>query len=413
MTAVRRIDTLTARRLAVAKQRLSGAAPRSSPVKVLDVVRSIRCVQLDPISVVARSPLLVLRSRLRGFEPAHLDRLLWHDRSLFEYWAHAASIVLTEDYPIHHYRMRNFPTPGGWGARFGDWVERNDALRRSILRDLRRRGPLRLRDLADHAVSESWVSTGWTRDRNADQMLRYLWIRGTVMVAERRGLEKWWDLAERILPAEARRERIRDAEVTRRAAELSLQALGVATPAHIRSHFTIDRYPELPGALERLERRGRISRVEVAADGDRLPGVWYVHAEDLAELDRLARGSRGSRTTLLSPFDNLIHDRKRAHELFGLDYRMEIYVPKAKRRFGYYAMPVLHEDRFVARVDPAADRERGRLVINAVHTEPGVRPTRELGLAVAGAIHDLAEWTGASRIDVEGSAPDTWRRAIS
>jgi hypothetical protein len=273
MTAVRRIDLATARRLAIAKQRLSGSAPRSSPAKVLDVVRSIRCVQLDPISVVARSPLLVLRSRLAGFDPAHLDRLLWRDRSLFEYWAHAASIVLTEDYPIHHYRMRSFPQAGGWGTRFADWVSRNDALRRAIVRDLRRRGPLRLRDFADNPVSESWVSTGWTRDRNVDQMIRFLWVRGAVMVADRRGLEKWWDLAERVLPAEARGARIRDAVVTRRAAELSLRALGVATAAHIRAHFTVDRYPGLPDALGRLQRDGRIVRVEVAAEGDSLPGT--------------------------------------------------------------------------------------------------------------------------------------------
>jgi uncharacterized protein YcaQ len=409
MTAVRRINLATARRLAIAKQRLAGTAPRSSPANAFDVVRSIRCVQLDPIAVVARSPMLVLRSRLRGFRPEHLERLVYRDRSLFEYWAHAASIVLTDDYPIHHLRMRTFP---GDGSRFGAWVERNEGLRRAIVRDLRRRGPLRLRDLADHAVAESWVSTGWTRERNADQMLRYLWMRGTVLVADRRGLEKWWDLAERVLPADVRRRRLSDNQVTTRAAELSLRALGVATAAHIRSHFTLDRYPGLPGALERLERRGRIARVEVAADGGRLPGVWYVHAEDLGELERAERGSRGSRTTLLSPFDNLIYDRKRANTLFDLDYRMEIYVPKARRRYGYYAMPLLHGDRFVARVDPAADRDRGRLVVHAVHPEPGVRPTRELGRAVAAAVHDLADWVGASRADLAGPAPDAWRRAL-
>ena len=112
MPAIRQVDLRTARRLAIAKQRLAGIAPRSSPSKVLDVVRSIRCVQLDPISVVARSPLLVLRSRLDAFEPRHLDRLCYHDRSLFEYWAHAASIVLSEDFAIHRYRMRRWPGDG-------------------------------------------------------------------------------------------------------------------------------------------------------------------------------------------------------------------------------------------------------------------------------------------------------------
>jgi uncharacterized protein YcaQ len=409
MTAIRSIDLVTARRLAIAKQGLSGGAPRSSPARVLQVARAIRCVQLDPISVVARSPLLVLRSRLAGFQPKHLDRLLWRDRTLFEYWAHAASIVLTEDHAIHHYRMRSFPLGSdGWGARFASWVERNDALRRSILRDLRRRGALRLRDFADNPVSDSWVSTGWTRDRNVDQMIRFLWMRGMVMVAERRGLEKWWDLAERVLPAGARRERIRDLEVTRRAAAHSLRALGVATPLQIRRHFTVGRYPDLPRVLEAFERQGVVERVHV----DGLPGTWYVHRDDLPLLERIERGSWRPRATLLSPFDNLIHDRARAALLFGLEYRMEIYVPKDKRRYGYYAMPLLHGDRFVARLDPAVDRDRGRLVLNAVHAEPGVRASRDLAPAVAGAIADLASWLGLDRIDLDGPAPSAWRRAI-
>jgi uncharacterized protein YcaQ len=410
VTALRKIDLATARRLAIAAQRLSGPARRSSPAAVLDVLGQLRCVQLDPISVVARSPLLVLRSRVRGFEPRHLDRLLWRDRSLFEYWAHAASIVLTEDYPIHHYRMRNYPSAvDAWGSGFGAWVKRNDALRRAMVRELRRTGPMRVRDFDDEAVAESWASTGWTRDRNVDQMLKFLWMRGTVMVARRQGLEKWWDLAERVLPAEARRERIRDLEVTRRAAVLSLRALGVATPRHIQGHFTVRRYPELPRVLDRLERDGTIERVDVEGH----PGPSFVHAEDLPLLERLERGVWRPRTTLLSPFDNLIHDRKRALVLFGLDYRMEIYVPRDKRRFGYYAMPLLHGDRFVARVDPAFDRERGRLVLNAIHAEDGIRPARGEAAVVAAAVNELADWGGATAIELAGPAPSAWRRALA
>lgn len=402
MTGVRRIDLVTARRMAIEAQRLSGPMRRSSPAALLEVMRQIRCVQLDPISVVARSPLLVLRSRLAGFRPAHLDRLLYGDRSLFEYWAHAASIVLTEDYPIHRYRMRTWPGTRPWADRTREWLRTNDKLRRSILSDLRRRGPLRIRDLTDHAV-ESWVSSGWTRDRNVDQMVRFLWVMGKVMVADRNGLEKWWNLSERVLPPDVRGGRALGAvEVTRRAAQRSLRGLGVATAAQIKGHFTVDRYPELPRVLAELERTGTIERVEVVRDGAVLPGPWFVHVEDLPLLERIERGSWRPRTTLLSPFDNLIHDRRRSLTLFDLDYRMEIYVPKAKRRFGYYAMPLLHGDRFVARVDPAVDREGGRLVVNAVHPEDGARPDRGLGPVVADAINELAAWAGASSVEVSG-----------
>ena len=410
VTTLRTIDLDAARRLAIAKQRLSGRPLRSSPSAVLDVVRAIRCVQLDPISVVARSPLLVLRSRMPSFRPEHLDRLLWRDRSLFEYWAHAASIVLSEDYAIHRYQMRTWPPPG---SRFGAWAARNESLRRSILREVGRRGPVRLRDLDGNAVSEAWVSTGWTRDRNVDQMVRFLWVQGKVLVARRRGLEKWWDRTERVLPAEAMAGRpLRDAEVTRRAAELSLRALGVATVGHIKGHFTEGRYPGLSDALRRLEGSGAIERVEVGEGGSRLPGTWFVHRDDLALIERIERGRWEPRTTLLSPFDNLIRDRKRSALMFGLDYRMEIYVPRANRRYGYYAMPLLDGDRFLARVDPALDRDRGRLLVHAVTPENGVRPDRSTAATLAGAVHELAGWLGAERVEVTGAVPAAWRRAL-
>jgi uncharacterized protein len=412
MTALRTVELADARRLAIVKQRLAGRPPGSSPAKVLDVARSIRCVQLDPISVVARSPLLVLRSRLPTFRPAHLERLVYRDRSMFEYWAHEASIVLTEDLPIHRYQMRNYPPRGkDYGRRVAGWIEQNAKLRRSILSDLRRRGPLRTQDLTDHAVVE-WESTGWTRSRNVDQMIRFLWVQGKVLVTDRRGLEKWWDLAERVLPDDAPTERLRDVDVTRRAAELSLRALGVATARHITRHFTVDLYPELTKVLEGFERQGVVERVDVRDDGATLKGPWYVHRDDLSELERIERGRWVPRTTLLSPFDNLIYDRKRAQVIFGLDYRMEIYVPKEKRRFGYYAMPLLDGDRFVARVDAAYDRKERRLIVHAAHPEDGVRAAASNAEPVARAVEELARWLGAERIDAGGRIPAPWRRAL-
>ena len=410
MTALRRIDLCTARRLAIATQRLAGPMPRSSPAKVLDVIRSIRCVQLDPISVVARSPLLVLRSRIGGFQPKHLDRLLYRDRALFEYWAHAASIVLSEDHPIFRYRMRNWPGPEARGDRVRGWIQSNAKLRRSVLSELRRRGPLRLRDFPDHSV-ESWESSGWTRDRNVDQMVRFLWIQGKVMVSDRNGLEKWWDLAERVLPDPVRRERMSDGQVARRAIELSLRCLGVGTAAHVRGHFTHS-YPGLPEILQGFERSGLVERVEVVDEGVPRPGTWYVHREDLPLLERIERGRWEPRTTMLSPFDNLMHDRRRLLDLFGLDYKMEIYVAAVKRRHGYYSMPVLHGDRFLARVDPANDREGSRLIVRHVVPEPGVKADSATARVVSTAVHDLAGWLDAERVDVDRSVPTAWRRAL-
>jgi uncharacterized protein len=413
VTALRTVRLKDARRLAIAKQRLAGPTPRSSPAKVLDVIRSIRCVQIDPIAVVARSPLLVMRSRIPSFRPEHLDRLLWRDRRLFEYWAHAASIVLTEDYPIHAWWMRTYFRPDGTvsTSQVVEWMRANEGLRRSILRQLRRGGPLPSRAIADIAIAP-WRSTGWTNERNVDRMLAHLWRSGRILVAGRRGQEKLWDLAERVLPDDVPSERLSDLEVTRRAAERSLRGLGVATARHIARYFTVGRYPELPKVLERFELQGVVERVDLRQDRGSVNGTWYVHRDDLALLERIERGGWLPRTTLLSPFDNLIYDRKRAQVMLGIDYRMEIYVPKEERRFGYYAMPLLDGDRFIARFDAAHDRAAGRLVVRAAHPEDGVRAATSNAATVGAAVEELATWLGTERIVADGTVPAPWRRAL-
>jgi uncharacterized protein len=155
---------------------------------------------------------------------------------------------------------------------------------------------------------------------------------------------------------------------------------------------------------------GRDGRVRLAGDGVEWPGPWYVHADDLPLLERLRTGEWEPRTTVLSPFDNLIMGRERTERLFGFHFRMEIYVPKAARRYGYYVLPVLHGDRLVGRVDPAMDRRRGRLVVNAVHAEPDAPAAA--GPAVAGALQDLAGFLGADGIELRQPPPPVWRSAF-
>lgn len=378
----------------------------------MEVVRDLGCLQLDPTNVVARSHLLVLWSRIGGFDPADLEALRWEERSIFEYWAHRASIVLTEDYPIHHLMMRRYP-----GDRYAHsrrtrvWLEQNQALRRHVLARLRRAGPLRLRDFEDRTVA-GWQSGGWTSGRNVERMLDVLWTQGKVMVAGRSGVDRLWDLADRWLPDWTPRQRLTEREVVRRAAQRSLRALGVATGREIDNHFTYGRYPGLATVLAGLEKTGTIEPVRIDEDGAEWPGRRYVHAEDVPLMERIISGEFEPRTTLLSPFDNLIIERQRMERLFGFRFRMEIYVPKSQRRFGYYAMPVLHGDRLIGLVDPALDRSNGRLLVNSVHSVPGAPATGAVGRAVAGAVEDLARFVGAADIDYRGSVPDAWRQPL-
>ena len=211
----------------------------------------------------------MLGSRVAGFDPKHLDRLLWRDHSVYEYWAHAASVVLTEDHPIHAWYMRRYLRDDGsaWNRRRLDWMAANAKLKRSVLAQVRRDGPVLARRISGGLTGESWRSSGWTNERNVDRMLGFLWASGRVMVAGREGIQKRWDLTERVLPADAPRERLSDLEVTRRAVDRSLRGLGVGTAKHIKSHFTRDRYPELNRVLAEFERTGRVERVVVEHDG--------------------------------------------------------------------------------------------------------------------------------------------------
>jgi hypothetical protein len=397
-----------ARRLFIHKQRLAGPAPAPTSANMLAVARALRCLQLDPISAVARSHQLVMFSRVGPYDLAHLDQLLWRDRALFEYWAHCASLVLTEDFPLHHVRMRNHPSGEGvWSQRARQWLTDNARLKRYILRQLKKRGPLLSRDLEEEGQEPTaWVSTGWTSGRNISRMLDFLWLSGQIMVTARQGGQKVWDLAERVLPEWTPRETLREPEVTRRAIEHSVRALGVGTERHIKYHFVRGRYPHFKEAMTELIRAQRIREVEIEG----WPGKWYLHAEDVALLDPRIT-VHVPRTTLLSPFDNLIADRARTALMFDFDFRIEIYVPPAKRKYGYYVLPILHGDQLIGRIDPVMDREAGCLRVNAVYAEPGA--PRSAGPAVATAVQSLAQFLSAREIRYNRQRlPSFWKRAL-
>jgi uncharacterized protein YcaQ len=373
-------------------------------------------MQLDPISAVARSHQVVLWSRVGQYDLAALDQLLWTDRSLFEYWAHMASIVLTEDYPIHQLFMRTYAREEATGKisqRYQQWLTVNQRLKRHILHELKRHGPLPARVFENKTEAGSgWYSTGWTSGRDVSQMLDYLWITGKIMVAGRAGTrrEKLWDLSERCLPDWTPRDKLAEGEVVRRAAQKTLRALGIGTQQHINQHFTRKRYPHLTETLHALQAEGVIERIHMAAD----KAAWFIHAEDVLLLDRVEKGEFAfERTTLLSPFDNLICDRARTAKLFNFDFRIEIYTPRHKRQYGYYVLPILHGDRLIGRIDPKMVREHDRLHIHAVHAEKHAPLDRRTARAIRDAIEELATFLGATEIHYTHLVPSGWQRELS
>jgi uncharacterized protein len=373
-----------ARRIAVQATRLDAPRPKS----ILEVVRQTGALQLDPTSAVARSELLVLWSRLGRYAVQEVDRLLWEERALFTW---RAFLYPVEDWPLVVAAGSRFPRDAGTAA----WLRDNAPFERYVLTKLTRDGATPQSELEDRSV-RGWESTGWTHGKNVSQLLEFLWAQGKVLVAARRGQERVWDLAERVVPPVPPLSP-EDAALTH--LDQRFRQLGPMTEAGYKRVPMLRGLP-LADAFARLVRDG----VLVACAIDGLRGTWYVHRELLDS----ARPFRGH-TTLLSPFDPLVYDRTRAQELWSFRYKLEIYVPAAKRKFGYFVLPILHRNRLVGRVDPLFDRKAGVLRVRQIYAEEGA--TENAGAAIAKAIRELARWLGASDVDY-GRVPRVWQHAI-
>ena len=347
------VDEAEARRIAVRSQLLDGTA-----TDVLATVHRLGFLQLDPIATVAPAQHVVLWSRLGSFDVAELDRLCWEKRSLFEWDAFLWPI---EQLPLVRGFMRRWRSSTHYKAErwVRDFLAENRAFRRYVLRELEQKGPLLSRELEDRSVGEK-EERRWYGSRNVGLMLTSLHLRGEVAVAGRVAGQRLWDLAERVLPET-------EALTTRDAERLASRSIASA-----RSAF-----------------------------GSALDG-WEAHPEAVD-------GDVPDRVTFLSPFDRLIHDRDRAEALFGFHYRLEMFVPKAKRVYGYYVLPILRGTAIIGRIEPVFDRSRGVLRIEGVWAEPGA--PADAGPASATPSTGSPAGSGRSRSTSGGPLPRAWAKA--
>lgn len=402
------------RRLAISRQRLDDWR-RPFPIDraaLLDVIRDLGCVQLDPIRHVERTHLLVLWSRLGQFDVAELERLRFAERALFEYWAHAASLALTEEWPVHNWYMRHLQAQpdAKWFAERRDLIA---PLLDEMVATLQA-GPKLSREL--NLADDPRFDSRWWSGRYVAVLIDHLWSRGVLTVYGRPfNNHRVWGLAADFWPEWTPRAEWSDEQVTRFAAQKAVRALGVATPTQIKQHYTRGRYPGLLALLPQLVQEGVLLATAVVDDhGAPLPGSWYMHAADLPLLQQIQAGEWHGRTTLLSPFDNLICDRKRTELLFDFYFRIEIYVPKAKRQYGYYVLPILHGDRLLGRVDAAMERQTNTLHLHNVYAEADVTDDAASSdaatvPAIAQAAAELAQFLGAQTVQW-GNVPPMWRR---
>ncbi len=350
-----------ARRIAVRAQLLD--APR--PTDLVGIVERLTMLQVDPTAAIAPSADLVAWSRLGStYRAEHLRQALEQDRTLFE---HNALVRPMSDVGLYLAGAADQPSY----ERSRVWLRDNDRFRRDVLKLLGASGPLTSRDIPDTAAVP-WASTGWTNDRNVTQMLEFLMARGEIAISGRVGRERIWDLAERVYPADVAVPPLDEAERLKN--ERRLSALGIA-----RAKAT-----KMPVEPIDVGKAGEPAVVEG------VKGEWRVDPAALGE-------DFEGRTALLSPFDRLVHDRARAQELFGFEYVLEMYKPAAKRRWGYFALPVLHGDRLVGKVDALADRKASVLRVNAIHED--VKFSRAIVKGVQAELEDLAAWLGLGTIE--------------
>jgi uncharacterized protein len=381
------MSVAAARRSAVVSSLLAADEPRpkEDAQAILRVVRHFGSLQIDPTRTIEKTHYLVLWSRIGNYDRAVLDGVTYQDRRLIE---HNAFYVPIERLP--ELRFEAGPWISTW-PRVQQWLATNHKFHDSILDQLRDRGPLQSRDIDDSMIVKGWESSGWTHGKSTTRMLEFMGKKMDVVVAGRVGQERLWDLPERVIPPDAPQVTLDDDEYAKRRVLAAMERFGVADLREIKTRTYWVPKPALPRAIDRLVEEGRLISVNLPRETTRRP-TW-VTREALAMAD--SPGS--SRTTFLSPFDPLIYDRDRTKEIFGFEYKLEMYVPKEERKFGHFSLPVVYDRRLVGRLDSAVDRKSNVLVVNKLHWESESR-SAAMRRSVDDALAQLAEFVGAGEV---------------
>jgi uncharacterized protein YcaQ len=354
--------------------------PASHDGDVLKAITTLGFVQVDSIQTVARAHHHILHSRIASYTPADLAHLHHDERAVFEHWTHDASVIPMAFYP--HWRVR-FAKARQRAAEGAWWNERLGSRRilRRVLDRIAQEGPLSARAFDDPGQKgQMW---GWSRTKTALEML---WHTGVLAIARRDGFEKIYDLAERVIPVGQLAHKPSKAETTEWACSAALARLGFASAREITAFWNLITHDDVERWIARNKKRLTPVHVEDAEGGH--SAAWA-----FADIETLRDKAPPTPEIMraLSPFDPVIRDRKRLKRLFGFDYTIEIFVPEAKRKYGYYVYPLLDGDRFTGRVDAKSDRTSNTLAVRKVWTETGVKEDRALkkrrDAALAGLAH--------------------------
>ena len=406
------ISAADARLLLLAGQGLADDPGRkASAAMVQKIIEQLGFVQVDTINVVERAHHLTILARLDGYRPGMLAKLLENRRTLFEHWTHDASAIPVQWFPHWRVRFQRYRSRGirheWWKARFGSEPQKIiDLVRERIARD----GPAMSKDFEHDREGRPLAEKGWWGWKPQKAALEHLWRCGELAIARRTNFQKVYDLAERVIPSEHHDEPPPDEQAhVDWACSTALDRLGAATASEIAAFWRATTAGDARQWCDQALRAGQIVPVSIqSAEGS----SWRAFAP--ADVDRRIARARSlaaqrdhRRIRLLSPFDPVIRDRKRAMRLFDFDFSFEGFVPQPRRRFGYYVMPMLEGDRFIGRLDPKFDRQRGELIVQRLWWERNAKPTRARRGALDEALQRLAQFIGADRIRLAGGGAST------
>ena len=351
-------------------------------------------LQIDTINIVARSPYLVLFSRLGNYQPQWLDNAL-SQGELMEYWAHEACFLPRSDFALIRHRMLS-PDKMGWKYR-QEWMHEHAAEIEQLIAHIQENGPVRSADFEHPRKGAS----GWWEWKPHKRHLEGLFTSGKVMVVERRNFQRVYDLKHRVMPHwDDERDLLTQEAAEAIMLENSARSLGIFRPQWLADYYRL-RQPALKPLLDVWQREQRVIPVAVETLGE----MW-LHADLLPLLPQALEGKlQATHSAVLSPFDPVVWDRKRAEQLFNFSYRLECYTPAPKRQYGYFVLPLLHKGQLVGRMDAKMHRKTGTLEIIALYLEHGVKATAPLEKGLSSAISDFARWQGASSVTL-GRMPD-------
>lgn len=391
-----------ARAVALAAQGLlRPRVARATKRSVLREIQRMGALQIDTISVVARSPYIVLWSRLGEYRPEWLDQLL-AERRIFEYWSHAACFLPIEDYPLYRRQMID---PGSFGWQYSHaWVSQNKLEIDRVLSTIRDQGPMRSIEFS----SDQPRIAGWWEWKPAKRALEMLFTAGELMITRRENFHRVYDLRERVMPGWDDADLPDAATTSGSLVERAAKALGLSAPEWVADYF---RQPKktTPAVFAKLVHDEVLLPVSVNGFDRKL----FVH-RDLRDLVVKAAAGKlvPTLTTLLSPFDPIVWDRSRASQLFDFDYRLECYTPEPKRLYGYFTLPILYRGALVGRLDAKAHRKDKIFEVKVIHFEPDLVITEQMIAEVAAAIKRFANWHATPQVTVTRSEPARIRRRL-